>query len=53
MLAITQDNKRRILLGVLIILLLPVFVFLEEAIMTIGQCLGTALRMYVEGVCVK
>lgn len=53
MFTIIENNKRRILVSILLILLLPLFVFLEDVIMTIGQCLGTALRMYVEGVCVK
>lgn len=53
MLAITHDNKKRIIVGILLILLLPVFVFLEDIIVTLGQCVGTALRMYIEGVCIK
>lgn len=53
MLVIIQKYKEKILLGVLLVMLLPVFVSLQEVIVTIGQHVGTALRMYAEGVCVK
>lgn len=53
MFTIIENHKRQILRCILICLLLPVFVFLQEAIVTLGQCTGTALRMYVEGVCIK
>ena len=53
MLTIIENHRKQILTGILVISLLPVFVFLQEAIVTLGQYTGTALRMYVEGVCIK
>lgn len=53
MLTIIQNYRKQIFTCILVVLLLPVFVFLQEAIVSIGQYTGTALRMYVEGVCIK
>lgn len=53
MLAIISKYKEQLLLILMICILLPVAVLLEEVIVTLGQATGTVLRMYVEGVCIK
>jgi len=53
MLTIIESHKKQILLIVLFILMLPIIGYLKDIILTFGQCTGTALRMYVEGVCTK
>lgn len=53
MLSIIENYKKQILLTLLLILMLPVIVYLKDIIFTFGQVTGTALRMYIEGVCIK
>lgn len=53
MLAIAKNHRKPILTGIVIVLLLPVFAFLQEMIVNIGQYTGTAIRMHVEGICTK
>ena len=53
MLTIIENNKKQILITLLIILMLPIVVYLNDIIFTFGQVTGTGLRMYIEGVCTK
>lgn len=53
MLTVIVNHKRQIFTCILILVLFPVFIFLQEVIVLLGQCTGTVLRMYVEGVCIK
>jgi len=53
MFAIIEKTKKQLFWIVLFILMLPVILYLQDIILTFGQCVGTTLRMYVEGVCTK
>lgn len=53
MLTIIKNNKKQILIILLILLLLPVILYIQDIILTIGKITGTAVRMYMEGICIK
>lgn len=53
MFAIVSKHKKIVLYFVIICISLPIVILLEEVIFTIGQIMGTVLRMYIEGVCIK
>ena len=53
MLTIIENNKKQILIALLVILMIPTVVYLKDIIFAFGQVTGTALRMYIEGVCTK
>lgn len=53
MLDLVQKYRDQLLLCIVIVVLLPTVVHLQEIILALGRYMGTILRMYVEGVCIK
>jgi hypothetical protein len=50
---IIQNNKKQLITIILIIMLLPIMLYLSNVIFEFGKITGTAIRMYLEGICIK